>query len=236
MIRSVLVRACAVWLLLAAGAPGSPARQAQPPAKPPATSPPAVTPPRVRPVFENDRVRVIEVLWEPGAATQPAKLGDGDTVGVVVRGGAMEHALAAGKTERRERQTGDVLWQPGNRQIEARRNAGSSPIQIVQVLLKKAPPTGAYRAAPPGGRKVLDNRRVAVFDRELAPGQKIAMHKYAPRIWVVLEGGTLQATDPEGKQQQARVLPAQVLALISTEHSIENIGKRPVRYVSIELK
>ena len=57
--------------------------------------------PGVKPLFENERVRVIDVVWEPGAGTAPGKLPGDSTigmVGVVVQGGTMEHVEDNGKS------------------------------------------------------------------------------------------------------------------------------------------
>lgn len=234
---------CAGWLLaaasLAAQVPGKPAPA---PAKSAASAPPQAAPgkqPLVRPVFENDRVRVIEALWEPGAATSATKISGQDTLGVaavVLKGGTVEHDYAKGKKVRRERRPGDVFWQPGNTQVEARQNAGNTRLDIIQVRLKKAPPTKQYTGPVAGEKKLLDNPRLAAFDITLAPGAKIPMHKYGPRVWVVLEGGDLRSWDKAEKSQVARVGAAQVLWLPAQEHGLKNIGKSNEHIISLELK
>src|SRR5688500_15701386 len=83
------------------------AQQAPPAAKPAVT---AAKAPGVRSVFENERVRVLEVVWAPGAAVPATKLKGEDigVVGVVLKGGTLEHTVAGGKKINRERKRGDV--------------------------------------------------------------------------------------------------------------------------------
>ena len=211
---------------------------AQTPAKPAPSG--AAKPPLTRPLFENERVRVIEALWEPGASAAAFKgfpsseiLG---VVAVVLKGGAVEHLYASGKKVRKERRPGDVFFQPPDRAVEARQNVGSTRLDIIQVALKKAPPTQQYAGPAAGARKLFENARVVVFELALAPGAKTVMHKYGPRVWVILEGGDLRSWDKAGKPQEARLASSQVVFLPAQEHTMENIGKTKERIISLELK
>lgn len=195
--------------------------------------------PLVRPIVENDRVRVSEVVWEPGAGIAASKLSGDNTLGVagiVIKGGTMEHTQADGKKVRRERRPGELLWEKANAVIEGRQNVGQTNINVIQVRLKKAPLTRAYSGPVGGAKKLLENQQVAVFEVSLPPRGKFPMHKYAPRVWVVLEGGRLRSVDNTGKPQEAGVGPSQVLSLPAQEHSIENTGGTTFRAVSLELK
>ncbi len=232
--RPSLVFLLGVISALFAQNPGNAPIQAPRQAAPQAQAP--TKQPLVHPIFENERVRVIEVVWEPGAATAPARLAEGDTIGVVIRGGTIEHTYASGKRVRRERQPGEVLWQPGNVTLEARQNVGQTKINVIQVRLKKAPPSHGYGGPVPRVKKLLENTRAAVFDQTIALRAKLPPHKYAPRLWVILDGGDLRSWDKAGKQQDARVRASQVMWLPEQEHAIENVGQTPVRLISIEFK
>ena len=143
--------------------------------------------PLVRPVFENERVRVIEVAWEPGAAVAAAKLKPEEAIGVagvVIKGGTIEHVQANGKKVRQERRPGDVLWEAGGARLEARQNVGRSTMQVIQVRLKKAARTRAYTGPLDGTKKVFEYAPVAAFDQTFARRVKSPMHKYGPRLWV----------------------------------------------------
>ena len=195
--------------------------------------------PGVKPLFENERVRVIDVVWEPGAGTAPGKLPGDSTigmVGVVVQGGTMEHVADNGEKQRRQRRSGDVLWQRGNSRVAARRNVGSSRIRVIQARLKKTAPTGAYQGPVKGANEVYENAHLIAFDQTFAPGSKSPMHGYAPRVWVILKGGRLRSTDHTGYREEISLRPAQWVWLPAQQQTLENIGPTPVRAISLELK
>ena len=195
--------------------------------------------PRVKPLFENERVRVIDVVWEPGAGTAAGKLPGDSTigmVGVVVQGGTMERVADNGEKQRRQRRSGDVLWQRSESRIAARRNVGQSKIRVIQARLKKTAPTGAYQGPVKGAKEVYENAHLIAFDQTFAPGSKSPMHGYAPRVWVILKGGRLRSTDNTGYQEEISLRAAQWVWLPGQQQALENIGPTPVRAISLELK
>lgn len=185
-------------------------------------------------------MRVIEAVWEPGAVTAPFKgFSRAERAGVaavVLKGGTIEHQYASGKKTRQERRPGDVFWQAPDTPVEARQNTGNTKLDMIQVALKKMPPTRQYKGPVVGEKKILENAHLAAFEITLAPGAKVAMHAYAPRVWVVLEGGEMRSTDKAGKAQQARFRSLEVVWLPPQEHTFENIGKANERIISLELK
>ena len=62
------------------------------------------------------------------------------------------------------------------------------------------------------------------------------LHKYGPRVWIVMDGGSVASTDKDGKKQTVQIRSSQVLWLPAQEHSLENIGAKPFRTISVELK
>jgi len=195
--------------------------------------------PLVKPVYENERVRVVEVVWEPGSAAAAVKLPADETpgiFGVVIKGGTLEHTQKNGRKIRRERKPGDVLWQRPGVEMEARQNVGERNMNLIQIRLKKAPPTRAYRGPAPGAKKLLENPHAIAWEYTFAPGAKSPMHKYPPRVWVVLDGGRLRAVDHQGHPSEAELRPAQVMWLPAQEYTFESIGKTTIRAISLELK
>jgi mannose-6-phosphate isomerase-like protein (cupin superfamily) len=193
----------------------------------------------MNPVFENDRVRAIEATWDPKASVPRLQQEGADTlgiVGVVLKAGTLEYTDAKGKKTRQERKLGEILWQAASEDMDARQNVGADPMTIMQVRLKKIPPTKEYAGIVGRWRPVLDNPRFAAFDYLLMPGAKLPTHKYASRVWVFLDGGELRMIDKSRVEQGGKFLPNQVTWLPAAEQSFENIGKTPIRLISIELK
>lgn len=209
----------------------------------PAPTPQAATParqPQARPIFDNEHVRVIEAVWEPGSSAAAWKGFPGTeslgVLAVVLKGGTVEHQYPGGKKVRRERRPGEVFWQAPDIAVEARQNVGNSRLDMVQVALKKVPLTRQYAGPVTGEKKRFENSRLVVFELALAPGAKIPMHKYGPRVWVILEGGDMRSWDNADKPQEARLGNSQVVWLPPQEHRLENIGKTNERIISVEMK
>ena len=83
---------------------------------------------------------------------------------------------------------------------------------------------------------MFENASVVVFDFSLAPAAKLPSHKYAPRLWVVMDGGRVRSTDPAGKKQEALFRASEVLWLDAQEQVLENVGPTPIRVISVEMK
>ena len=97
--------------------------------------------------LENDRVRVLEAILQPGEKEQvhshPAY------VTYVIAGGTVRNHFADGKTAEAELKTGDVLYRdPVTHWAE---NIGTTPLQLILVELK-TPSPGDER----GGQEVKD--------------------------------------------------------------------------------
>jgi len=85
-------------------------------------------------VFENDRVRVRDNIFQPGVKpgmhthTLPH-------VGVVIEGGTLKFNYPDGKTETLELKSGSVGWRDANTTHEAI-NPGAKPVRVIEVELK----------------------------------------------------------------------------------------------------
>ncbi len=102
----------------------------------------------------------------------------------------------------------------------------------------------AAPASPPDGfaptqglkRIVLENERVRALEIEYPPGARGAEHEHAtPRVVVVLEGGTLEIRDPDGKTATLRLTTGDVVWRPAERHSVANPGPTVVRLVEIDV-
>jgi quercetin dioxygenase-like cupin family protein len=133
--------------------------------------------------------------------------------------------------------------------FEARRSAGWSAAALVALGLLAAAGGGAPAgAAAPGSptdgfaptqglkRIVLENERVRAQAIEYPPGARGAEHEHAaPRVVVVLEGGTLEVRDPAGKASTLRLKTGDVVWRPAERHAIANPGATAVRLVEIDV-
>ena len=107
---------------------------------------PTVTDPdKYRVVFENERVRVLEYVDEPGARTEPHEHPDS----VMITLGGFDRRLIGADGESREvtLDPGEVRWLDA--QTHSGENIGATPTHVVFVELKeRAPAPRAARLGP----------------------------------------------------------------------------------------
>ncbi len=104
--------------------------------------PVATNPEHYRVVFENDRVRVLEYVDEPGQHTKPHRHPDS----VMYTLTSFRRRLVSGGQERDvELTAGSVGWLPA--QEHSGENTGDTPTHVVFVELKEPGSTGAAEAA-----------------------------------------------------------------------------------------
>ena len=102
-----------------------------------AQDPVVVGPDIYKQVFDNPRVRVMEVTFAPGAKMPTHS--HPDHFGYVLAGGTLHITGADGKAEARDVKTGDVLWIPAT--THSAENKGPTPLKVLVVELKEpAPP------------------------------------------------------------------------------------------------
>jgi beta-alanine degradation protein BauB len=100
-------------------------------------------------IFEDDRVRIWEIVLDPGqeAAVHTHHL---DYTTVVVEGGVVERLNADGTTDRREVQPGDIQRWYQSTARHGLRNVGTTRFRNVIVEVKSLP--AAFGADADGGR------------------------------------------------------------------------------------
>ena len=82
----------------------------------------------------------------------------------------------------------------------------------------------------------LDNARVRVLEGTLRPGQKEAMHSHPSSIVYFLSDGTYRSHTPDGKVKETTVKAGDVVYRDPITHWAENVGKKPLHLLVIELK
>jgi quercetin dioxygenase-like cupin family protein len=86
-------------------------------------------------------------------------------------------------------------------------------------------------------RVLLENAEVLVVETTYPKGGSVPMHAHRfPHVLYVIEGGTLQATAPDGSVITLELRPGQTLWRDVQSHSTRNIGSTAVRIVEVEIK
>jgi len=88
-------------------------------------------------------------------------------------------------------------------------------------------------------RVVLENDRVRVKEAVFAPGDtQAAMHTHEyPHVGVVIDGGTLRFTAPDGATETLHLVSGGVgYRNANVSHQAVNTGREPVRVIEVEIK
>lgn len=92
-------------------------------------------------LLDNDEVLVVENSYPPGASSL-AHTHRFPSVAYVVEGGMLEARASDGTIERYDMRPGETLWS-GAPHAHAARNAGPTPVRVVEVEIKHATPKDA---------------------------------------------------------------------------------------------
>jgi quercetin dioxygenase-like cupin family protein len=195
-------------------------------------------------LLENERVVVWDVSWEKGKPT-PMHEHRLELAGVFLADGAVKITEAGGAERMSDRSpVGTVTY--GERGVLHREEGMSdTPRRAVIVELKDftpAPlderPPGVAPAFPrEGARRLLDNRRLSVWDYQWVPGRPVPLHFHdKDTVVVFLEPGRLRSTPPGGEPVESARRFAEVLFnRRNRSHSEESVEGTP-RAIVFELK
>ena len=99
----------------------------------------------------------------------------------------------------------------------------------------------ALVAAPKQHRLLLENDRVRVLDTEIAPGERTPVHTHRwSAVHYIVSWSDFVRRDPDGailvdtrgREPMSGALWGPPLG----PHSLENVGSRPLRVISVEVK
>ena len=106
-------------------------------------------------------------------------------------------------------------------------------------LLLFAVSLGAQDAAKVGGTQCkveFENDYVRVLRWNVGPGEKVPMHEHPASISVLLSGGQVKFTLPDGTTREAEMESGQVTWAEPGSHASQNVGDQPHELIQIELK
>ncbi|MEZ5314548.1 MAG: cupin domain-containing protein, partial [Thermoanaerobaculia bacterium] len=108
-----------------------------------AQDPATVAPGNYKKLFENDRVRVLEVTYKKGAESPMHS--HPDHLAYVTAGGKLEFTLADGTKRVVEAKAGETIFAPA--EAHSVRNIGKSTVRVLATELKEAAPSGGLDSA-----------------------------------------------------------------------------------------
>ena len=113
---------------------------------------------------------------------------------------------------------------------------GTIVMAAIVVATLARPSTVAAGEGDATKKLVLQNERVRAVANYYPGGASVAEHEHtAPRAVVVIEGGTLEIRDANGKVSTLSLRNGDIVWRPPEKHSIVNVGSTPVRVVEIDI-
>jgi quercetin dioxygenase-like cupin family protein len=161
----------------------------------------------ITPIVDNERVTVWDVTWTRGAPSPLTRRND-DYLILYLTNGRMKLTRPDGGSVTVPVGVGDVVFQPKGT-VRTEENVSDEPVRARGIDLHDhyQPPlkntSGYPNAFPrPGAKKVLDNKRVVVWDYTFTSGAPSPMHFHDKDVVVTyMADGALKSTSPDGQSQ-----------------------------------
>lgn len=196
------------------------------------------SPDKYKVLLENDHVRVVGYMIEPGARdewhTHPPKLS------YVVDGGTLRITLADSTSFPTEDKSGEAVWR-GVVPLHYARNIGSTLVRIVLVEPKTGFPVAPREEDPAvvnqSSIKVLfQNDSVRAMEAALPPGYREKMHTHPGYVTYVLDGGRVRLHMADGSTRDSEFKTGNVFYSDPIKHWAENTGATTIRVLLVELR
>lgn len=203
-----------------------------------AQDPVKVAPANHKVELENDHVRVLRIVFEPGEQApvhqHPASAGvmlSDEMTPVLTEQGQPAPTLPT-------KRGGVVLTEPTKHRIE---HTGTRRSEVVLVEFKSpAPPRtltpDAVKADPKHYTVEAENDHFRVIRVRYAPGEKSVLHQHYPAVAIFMSDASARFADAAGKTDEQQMTAGQVVWDPGDSHIPENTGKQPLEVVLIEIK
>lgn len=198
-----------------------------------------------RVALENDSVRILNVIEQPGQKT-PAHQHDFNRVIVYLDSGQMRVTPENGRAETTRYKSGQVAWAAaGGKHVSE--NTGAKPLHLVEIELKKpAPPSPPHRAPEMDpvhtdakhNVVIFENDQVRVFRSWREPGASENMHEHtgAGRVAVFLTEVHARVKSPDGSVEELNAPAGDVRWSGPATHMATNAGPRRFDMIIVEVK
>jgi quercetin dioxygenase-like cupin family protein len=193
------------------------------------------------PVFKNDYVMVLRVIFPPGRGSN-YHIHSTDQIGVVVETGANANQLyGEAEAPPRPATPGSVGFTAYSKKqmIHRSTNKGTTPFHNVVVSLSKPQAAGVTPGARPDPYKEsFDNERARAWKLALDPGQQApAITQKGPGMRVVITGGEItEIIDGQPDRGQALRLGDFYWQDPGATRAIKNTGSTRIEIAEFELK
>jgi len=196
-----------------------------------------VVPTGIKVVFENDQIRVLDVVTQPGSTmavhTHPAMMV------VTLTPGTTRFTSTSGKTETvgADAKRGAGTYRPA--ESHASENVGKAASHVFLIEFKQPAPEAdkARRPSLPAPHKwVSENAHAVQFEVVVPPGGSVPVHTHGNNVLVALADGTFEVTNQDGTKQTINQVKDTAQYRTPVTHSAVNTGKTTNHVVVVELK
>ena len=196
----------------------------------------------ITPILDNERVTVWDLTWTRGAPSPLPRRND-DYLVLYLTNGRMKRTRPDGGSVTVPVGVGDVVFQPKDT-VRTEESVSDEPVHARGIDLHDhyvAPlknTSGYPKAFPrPGAKKVLDNKRVVVWDYTFTSGTPSPMHFHDKDVVVTyMADGALTSMTPDGQSQTNEVTFGLTKFNPRSRTHTEQLVRGKSRVIAVELK
>ena len=196
----------------------------------------------LKPAIQNDRVTVWDVTWTKGASGGFTRRNH-DVVVLYLSNGSVKLVRPDGNSITVPASVGEVVFQPKG-SVKDEEGASNEPVRAKVIDLNDhyvAPlknTSGYPNAFPrPGSKKLLDNKRVVVWDYTFTAGTASPMHFHEKDVVVTyMAEGSLRSTTPDGQSQVSEYTFGLTKFNARNRTHSEQLVQGKQRVIAVELK
>ncbi len=94
----------------------------------------------------------------------------------------------------------------------------------------------AVSIAPHLHKIVSENDKVRILEVEVKPGDHADLHTHPDNIIIVLQGGSLTMSFPDGTSKEVSLQTGSAFFSASNEHIVDNNSDATIKVIQVELK
>ena len=189
--------------------------------------------------FENDRVRILRIVYGPGE--ESVMHHHPESVAVFLTDAEAQMTLPDGSVEEMTVSAGDAFY-AGAREHQPK-NLSDAPFELVEIELKPGG-SSADEVTGPDPTVVdpdhytaeFENDRVRIVRIAYGPGEESVMHFHPDGVAVFLTDHLVQMTMPDGSTEEISAAQGETLFIPAGEHLPKNISDSPWELILVELK
>ena len=196
-----------------------------------------VAPTGVKVVLENDQIRVLDVVTQPGSTM--AVHSHPDTMIITLSPGTTRFTSSTGKTETvgADAKPGTGTYRPA--ESHNSQNVGKTNLHAILIEFKQPAPAAdkaRHPSLPAPYKHVSENAHAVQFELVVPPGGSVPVHTHGNHVLVALADATAEITNQDGTKQTMNLVKDTAQYQTPVTHSGVNTGKTPMHLVVVELK